>query len=122
VTTPVILRFCGGDHCFQCDTMIWNYHPKYIKTVAPNPLKIPYEADIVYQVDEDVSVTMRIIDQSNRYVKTIIENERRRGGAAYCEKWNGRLDDQTPVSNGMYYIMIELSNGVQEIYPIYIRN
>jgi NAD-dependent dihydropyrimidine dehydrogenase PreA subunit len=22
VTTPVILRFCGGDHCFQCDTMI----------------------------------------------------------------------------------------------------
>ena len=122
INTPLIIRFCGGTHCFKSDTTIENYAPKYIKTVAPNPLKIPFEAEIVYQIDEDVNATMRIIDQSNRYVKTIIDNEKRIGGTIYCEKWNGRLDDQTPVSNGMYYIMLKLSNGLMEIYPIYIRN
>ena len=122
IFTPVILRFCGESNCFQTDTMIWNYMPKYIKTVAPNPFKIPHEAEIVYQIDDDVLATMRIIDQSNRYVFTIIENQRRQGGIVYCERWNGRMDDHTPVSNGMYYIMLELSNGIKEIYPLYIRN
>jgi len=122
ITTPIIVRFCGGTSCFKSDTTIWNYAPKYIRTVAPNPLKIPYEAEITYQIDEDVTATMRIIDQSNRYVKTIIKDEKRVGGFIYCEHWNGRLDDNTPVSNGMYYIMLELSNGLVEIYPIYIRN
>ena len=122
ITTPIILRFCGETNCFKSDTTLWNYAPKYIKTVAPNPLKIPFEAEIVYQIDEDVTATMRIIDQANKYVKTIIEDEKRIGGFAYCERWNGRLDDNTPVSNGMYYIMLELSNGLMEIYPIYIRN
>ena len=60
--------------------------PKYIKTVAPNPMKIPHEAEIVYQIDENVDATMRIIDQSNRYVKTLIENQRRQGGIVYCER------------------------------------
>ena len=122
ITTPIILRFCGGNNCFKTDTTLNDYSPKYIKTVAPNPLKIPYEAEIVYQIDEDVTATMRIIDQANRYVKTIIENEKRVAGFVYCERWNGRLSDNTPVSNGMYYIMLELSNGLMEIYPIYIRN
>jgi len=117
-----ILRFCSDEYCFQKDTMLWNYQTKYIKTVAPNPLKIPFEAEILYQVEDDVSVTMRIIDQANRYVKTIIKNEYRRGGFDYCERWDGRLDDRTPAANGMYYIMLEFSNGVKEIYPIYIRN
>ena len=122
ITTPIILRFCGSSNCFKSDTMLWNYAPKYVKTVAPNPLKIPFDAEIVYQVEEDVTATMRIIDQANRYVKTIFENEKRVGGFTYCSHWNGRLDDNTVVSNGMYYIMLELSNGLFEIYPIYIRN
>ena len=122
IFNPVILRFCGEILCFQSDTMIWNFAPKYIKTVAPNPVKIPQEAQIVYQIDEDAEVTIRIIDQSNRYVRTLIENQKRKGGVAYCEMWNVRMDDMTPVSNGMYYIMIEISNGIKEIYPLYIRN
>jgi hypothetical protein len=122
ITTPIIVRLCGGTNCFKSDTTLWNYAPKYIKTVAPNPLKIPFEAEIVYQIDEDVNATMRIIDQANRYIKTLIDNEKRLGGHMYCERWNGRLDDNTPVANGMYYIMLKLSNGLMEIYPIYIRN
>jgi hypothetical protein len=122
VTTPIILRFCGEQYCFQSDTMLWNYAPKYLQTVAPNPLKIPEIAEIIYNVPEDCEVTIRIIDQSNRYVKEIIKNQPRTGGFAYCERWDGRLDDLTPCSNGMYYIMLDFSNGVKEVYPIYIRN
>lgn len=122
VTTPVIVRLCSDKYCYKADTVIWNYQPKYIKTVAPNPLRIQYELEIIYQVDEDTEATIRIIDQANRYIKTIIKDEHRKGGFAYCERWNGRLDDNTPVANGMYYIMLELSNGIKEIYPLYIRN
>jgi hypothetical protein len=121
-TNAVIVRLCCDELCYKVDTTISNYQPKYIKTVAPNPLKIPYEAEILYQVVEDSEVTINIIDQANRSVKEIIKDEKRKGGFSYCERWDGRLDDKTPVANGMYYVLLEFSNGVKEIYPIYIRN
>jgi hypothetical protein len=119
---PVIVRLCNDEYCYRIDTTLWNFLPKYIKTVAPNPLMLPYEAEIVYQVDDDVDVTLRVIDQSNRYVKEIIKNVSHKGGFIYCERWDGRLEDKTAVANGMYYFLLEFSNGVKEVYPIYIRN
>ena len=122
VTNPVHVRLCSDMYCYQADTTFWNFQPRYIRTVAPNPLRIPYEAEIIYQVDDDVNVTIRILDQSNRYVKEVVKNLPRKGGFIYCDYWDGRLEDKTPVANGMYYILLEFSNGLKEVYPIYIRN
>jgi hypothetical protein len=122
---PILIRLCGKDNCLKSDTILHNYNTKYIKTVAPNPFKRANSDDeltITYIIEENVNATMRIIDQANRYVAYLIDNEERKGGFIYCEKWNARLKDGTSVANGMYYILLELSNGYTEVYPLYIRN
>ncbi|MGI6370528.1 MAG: VCBS repeat-containing protein [Ignavibacteria bacterium] len=118
----ILLRFCGTETCLRTDTLIWNYKPHYIKTVAPNPMKVPQEVEIVYVINEDVKVKMHIINQANKIVRVLVNNEERKAGFAYCERWNGRLNDQTIVANGMYYVYLELSNGATEVYPIFVRN
>lgn len=116
------LRVCGGNGCFRFDTILVNASPKYINTVSPNPFRPNYgEMEIVYAIPQDDFVTIRIIDQANRIVRILIENEPRKGNVIYCDKWNGQNNKNEPIANGMYYIWFELSNGTREIYPVFIR-
>ncbi len=116
------LRVCGGNGCFRFDTILTNASPKYINTVSPNPFRPNYgQMEIVYVVPQDDFVTIRILDQANRIVRILVDNQARQGNIIYCDKWDGYNSKSEPIANGMYYIWFELSNGTKEIYPIFIR-
>jgi len=118
----VELRVCGRNGCFRFDTILTNATPKYINTVSPNPFRPNYEEmEIIYAIPQDDLVTIRIIDQANRVVRELVNNEPRKGNVIYCDKWNGQNSRSEPIANGMYYIWFELSNGTREIYPVFIR-
>ena len=115
-------RVCGGNSCYRFDTILTNATPKYINTVSPNPFRPNYgELEIVYTIPQDDFVTIRIIDQANRIVRTLVDNEARRANVIYCDKWDGYNSKNEPIANGMYYVWFELSNGTREIYPVFIR-
>ncbi len=116
------LRACGGNGCFRFDTVLSDASPKYINTVSPNPFRPNYgELEIVYAIPQDDFVTIRIIDQANRIVRILVDNQQRQGNTIYCDKWDGYNSKSEPIANGMYYIWFEISNGTKEIYPVFIR-
>lgn len=118
----VLIRVCGGNGCFRYDTILTDPSPKYINTVSPNPFRPNYgQLEIVYAIPQDDFVTIRIIDQANRIVRVLIDNQQRQGNIIYCDKWDGYNSKNEPIANGMYYIWFELSNGTKEIYPVFIR-
>ncbi len=117
----LVVRVCCEGSCVRTDTVISNYKPKYIEIVAPNPFRPPLEeARVVYRVPEETNVTLRIYDQSDRVVAEPVSNVLRSPGIAYCETWDGTKDNGSPAANGMYYISLEFSSGVKEIYPLYL--
>lgn len=118
----IMFRFCCESSCVRLDTTISGYKPKYIQIVAPNPFNpINEVAEIVYSVPDDMNVTIKVLDESNRLVREIINSQSRNKNTAYCEKWDGQRLDGTIAANGMYYISFELSNGQREIFPIFVR-
>jgi len=121
----VYLRFCCNGSCVRTDTLIDEFglsKSRYINFVAPNPFNplLNTKADIVYKVPTDVKVTINIIDQNNRLIVNIVKNQAREAGLAYCETWDGRRDDLSFVDNGMYYVVIEMSNGEKLALPVFI--
>lgn len=120
--SPVILRLCGAGTCVRSDTLLKDYRPKFINMIAPNPFQPPFqEAEIVYKVPEVTNVNMYIIDQNNAIVKEILNNATRYPEIAYTEKWDGFLNNGVYAANGLYYVVIELSNGNREVNPIFLR-
>ncbi len=116
------LRACSNSSCFRFDTILTDVSPKYINTVSPNPFRPNFgEMEIVYEIPVNDDISIRIIDQANRIVKNIIENQPRKSNIVYCDSWNGYNMNNEPVANGMYYILFEQSNGAKEIYPVFIR-
>jgi hypothetical protein len=118
----VTLRFCCENSCIRIDTVLKEYKPEYISIIAPNPFKPPLETmEIIYEVPEETNVTIRIFDQNNRLVAEPVASQPRSPGYAYCDRWNGRIHNGGLAANGMYYLIMELSNGQKQIYPVYIR-
>ncbi len=117
----IMLRFCGVGSCIRTDTLIANYQPKYIKQVSPNPMNYYQTMEMVYTVPRETNVTIRIYDQSNRMIKELQNSAPRVPNIAYCDFWDGKMPDGTPVANGIYYIRLEFSDGSFEFYPIYVR-
>lgn len=118
----VMMRFCCEGSCIRTDTTIYGYKPNYINVVAPNPFRPPLEeAEIVYYVPRDLNVTIRILDQANRIVTTLVKDSPRMTGMSYTERWNGKLDNGALAANGMYYIVMELSDGARQVHPLFIR-
>lgn len=116
------MRFCCGNSCIRTDTTIYGYKPNYINVVAPNPFRPPLEeVEIVYYVPRDLNVTIRILDQANRIVTTLVKDSPRMTNLSYTESWNGRLDNGDLAANGMYYIVMELSDGARQVHPLFIR-
>jgi hypothetical protein len=121
----VYMRFCCNSSCIRTDTLVAEFglaKSKYINFVAPNPFNPPLHntCDIVYKVPTDVKVSINIVDQNNRLVTRIISSIERQPGYAYCEKWDGRREDASLADNGMYYVVIEYSNGEKEVLPVFI--
>lgn len=118
----LIVRFCCENSCVRTDTLITGMKPKYIGIIAPNPFNpVNQTLEIVYKVPQDVSVTIKIIDHNNRLVAEPVKNVQRRPNIAYSDQWDGRLSDNSQAANGMYYVVLELSNGAREIYPLFIK-
>jgi hypothetical protein len=118
----VLVRFFCENSCIRTDTVLNNVAPTYIDIVAPNPFNpILAELQIVYQVPVATNVTIRIFDQNNRIVAEPVKNASRQPGTAYSDQWDGRRWDGSHCDNGMYYISLEFSNGIKEIYHLFIR-
>jgi len=117
-----IFRFCIPTTCFVVDTVLYGIKPNYIDIVAPNPFNPDKEQlQIVYKVPNDGSINIKIVDQANKLVAEIVKNGERMKGYVYADYWNGRRSDGATAAIGMYYVLIELSNGRKEVYPIYVR-
>ena len=122
IRDTIIMRFCCENSCLRTDTIMYDVKPKYIGSVSPNPYKAGFEMlTIVYTVPEETEVTIKILDSGDRLVAQPISNVSRKPGFAYGDEWDGKRPDGSPVANGMYYISLELSNGMREIYPVFIR-
>jgi hypothetical protein len=117
----VMFRLCCNT-CMRSDTTLKNYKPTYIQIVAPNPFRPLVEnAEIIYKVDAETSVTIRIIDQADRLVAEPVKDQTRYPDIAYADKWDGLRWDGSPCDSGMYYIILQFSNGKREVYPIFVR-
>ena len=122
IPNEMTIRFCGESSCVRTDVLLDDLSPTFIGSVSPNPFSPSYEeVSIVYQVPKDERVSLQIFDQANRLVKEIVKDEFRRAGTAYCDKWDGRVWDGSRAGNGIYYILLKLSDGRQEIYPVYVK-
>ncbi len=122
IRDTVIVRFCCENTCVRTDTVLYDIKPKYISTVSPNPFRPSSEMlTIVYSVPEETTVTIKIFDAGDRIVSQPVTNVSRLPGIAYGDEWDGRRPDGSFVANGMYYISLELSNGIREIYPVFVR-
>ena len=118
----IIIRFCCENSCIRTDLPLMNFNPKYIEIVAPNPFNPPSETmEVVYSVPIETNVTIRIFDQSNRFVAEIVKDQPRMPKTIYCDRWNGYRWDGATADNGMYYLVIDLSKGTKEVYPVFIR-
>jgi hypothetical protein len=118
----VKFRFCCESSCVRTDTLINDIAPNFIDVVAPNPFDPNLnEVEFVYQVPESGNITIKILDESNRTVVTIADNEFRQEGFAHTDRWDGRLPNGDFVANGMYYLYIEFSDGNREFHPIFVK-
>ncbi|HRP01432.1 MAG TPA: VCBS repeat-containing protein [Candidatus Kapabacteria bacterium] len=122
VPDTLMFRMCVSGTCVRIDTMLFGIKPTYIDIVAPNPFNPEQESlQIVYQVPEDTRVTIRIVDQNNRIIGEVINSQDRKKGIVYSDYWDGKRNDGASSAIGMYYILLELSNGKKEVSPVYIR-
>lgn len=118
----ILFRFCCQQSCKISDTIIYVPKPKYIQTVAPNPFN-PFigHAEISYIVEKETNITIRILDENNRLVRQLISDASRQPQTVYCEQWDGKTDFGDIVAPGLYYILIELSLGNKEIFPVFVK-
>jgi len=118
----VLIRFCCVNSCVRTDTLLLNIKPSYINIVSPNPFNPTFEeVEIVYHVPKETNVTLRIFDENNRLVAEPITGAHRSPDIAYCDRWDGRRLDGSWADNGMYYLVLELSSGIREVHPIFVR-
>lgn len=124
----VLLRFCCLDGCARTDILIPDARPRYVQIVAPNPFD-PLQpsgagkpgVNVIYALDRTARVSITIYDQSNRVVSRPLRNEERFGGVVQCDNWDGFIDGtDRAASNGMYYLVLETSDGTREVYPVYV--
>ena len=118
----IFVRFCCEASCVRTDTIIKHYKPSFIDIIAPNPFNPTREQmEITYQVPSATNVTIKILDQANRLVANIITSQQRQPNIAYCDRWNGLIWDGSLAQNGMYYLCLEMSNGIKEVFPVFVR-
>lgn len=124
----VVLRFCCLEGCTRTDVLIDSARARYIQVVAPNPfdplglqLGAKPGVNVIYAIDRSARVTITILDQSNRVVARPVVGEERSPGVVYCDNWDGFIEGtDRAAGNGMYYLVLETSSGVREVYPVFV--
>lgn len=116
------LRFCTQDGCIRTDTTLIRGNKEILNSVSPNPFNpILSQLEIVYKIAYDAQVTIKVLDAANNLVATPIFDQRRVANNTYCDFWNGLREDGSYCDNGIYYLIIELSNGERQVYPLFIK-
>ncbi|MFN3781040.1 MAG: hypothetical protein ACK4SO_02560, partial [Candidatus Kapaibacteriota bacterium] len=118
----IYFRFACQKECFISDTVLYTRKPSIINAVVPNPFNpILEQAEISFILQKDATVTIKIIDQANRLVKKILESSPRSKDTYYCIYWDGRTEENKIAAPGLYYIIVETTDGIQEIFPIFVK-
>lgn len=123
-TTPdtVVLRIACDGSCYRTDTMIVNARSPLIHAVVPNPFDPATEVCEIFSAPPvNATATVRIYDQNNRIITEIIKSEARTANRVYRDAWDGMNDSGKPVAIGMYYVLVEFSDGSREFYPVFVR-
>lgn len=118
----IIVRYCCANSCVRTDTILRDFLPSYINVIAPNPFNPNTERlEVTYNVPNEAYVTIKIIDVADRLVAEPVHSIKRTPGIAYCDYWDGIRHDGTYCENGLYYLVLELSTGAKQVYPVYIK-
>ncbi len=121
IPNTILLRLCVDNGCYSLDTLITDVAAKYVNIIAPNPFNPNIDnMEFVYQVPEDMLVTINIYDQSNRLVRNLIKEVPKKSCTIYTETWDGLMNNGNMASNGLYYLITEFSNGNREIYQLFL--
>jgi hypothetical protein len=118
------IRFyaCDANDCARFDTTLRNIQPKYLSIVSPNPYNPNTGGlEVIYKIPVDAVVNIRVIDQANKVVAEITKDGNRKKDITYCDRWNGEKIGGGFPAIGMYYIVLDISDGSREIYPFFIR-
>jgi len=93
-----------------------------LSIVSPNPYN-PNTGDleVIYKIPVDAVVNIRVIDQANKVVAEITKDGNRKKDITYCDRWNGEKIGGGFPAIGMYYIVLDISDGSREVYPFFIR-
>lgn len=86
--------------------------PMRIRSAAPNPFNP--QTTIAYEIPARQAVRMAIYDLSGRLVRRLLESEVQEAGS-YEVVWNGRSDNGTIMSSGVYFCRVEAGGRVQTI-------
>ncbi len=118
----IIVRFCCDNACIRTDTLLQDFMPTYINVIAPNPFNpLTDRLEVTYNVPVECDVNIKIIDAADRLVAEPVRSITRMPGVAYCDHWDGIRHDGTACENGLYYLVLELSTGAKQVYPVYIK-
>ncbi len=128
IPDTIMLRFCCLEGCARTDILLDSARARYIQIVAPNPfdplgpqLGAKPGVNVIYALDRFARVTITIYDQANRVVARPVNSEDREAGFVYCDNWDGFIEGTDRVAgNGMYYLVLETSDGKREVYPVFV--
>ena len=81
----------------------------------PNPFSPDDEpVRLHYSLISDISgmrnVTIRIFDYAMQPVRTLLQNASRQAGREYDEIWDGKNDNRSIVTNGVYFYRVEIAD------------
>lgn len=117
-----VLRFCTNKGCVRTDTTLKRQANEYINSVSPNPFNpITAQLEVVYKIPVDAEATIKILDAANNIVAIPVDNLKRRANTLYCDYWNGIRADGSYCENGIYYLLLEISTGERQVYPVFIK-
>ena len=84
---------------------------------SPNADGIKDKILFLYSINQTSDVTIRIISPQKELIKEW-EIKDQTGGIIYPLEWNGKMDDGSPYSDGLYTLVI-ISSGVEANSPAY---
>ena len=85
----------------------------------PNPFNPDREyANLRYSLEKSAQVTIKIYDAGGNLVRTVIDNEHQIAGKEQEVFWDGRNGNGDLVANGIYFFVIETSQGERAVGKI----
>ena len=86
-------------------------NPKFdLSQNIPNPFS--FQTTINFEIQEKSKISLTIIDNSGKVVKTLINKENVAGN--YSVKWNGTNDESNEVETGIYFYQLKIGNKFSE--------